>query len=531
MATMLQWLGKSPSKKQKLSNVERREYEKTRHRSFQEGWYKSFTWLRHSSEENKMYCTLCEKFDRSENPSTFKLGTNNYKIDIVKKHEKSETHTRSLERSRAASVSPGESIGEKTVVALNKCATLKLCHLFRNAHYVAKLGKPYTDYVSLCRLDAAKKIDIGSTYLTDKYCQQIISNIADTRRVVQRDVVQKANFISVISDGATDCASMETEIVYCRTSVGCEVSTFFVGIKHVRRADAVTISQAITSLLDTRFPDWREKIIAMGTDGASVMVGKKGGVVKIVSEAVDRPFLKGIHCSAHRLELAYKDATKKIPIHQRCELLLLNLYLFYKYSPLNRANLRASFESLGKASRVPTRMGGTRWLPHTKRALKQMLEGMDGIVLHLEQMQQQPQKESSCKAKNFLKVLKSPETIYWLHLMTDVIRCLSKVSETIQEKHSTVADIASELECAKNIIEKYKSSVGPCLRSMSPDSLLEKQMTERKTKLLVSLLTALTDRFSGDANLFLPAATLLSIKMWPDFKEELGNFQENEDKL
>lgn len=35
---------------------------------------------------------------------------------------------------------------------------------------------------------------------------------------------------------------------------------------------------------------------------------------------------------------------------------------------------------------VPTRVGGTRWLPHTERALKHLITGYDGIVLHLEQV-------------------------------------------------------------------------------------------------------------------------------------------------
>ncbi|XP_033762014.1 zinc finger protein 862-like [Pecten maximus] len=197
----------------------------------------------------------------------------------------------------------------------------------------------------------------------------------------------------------------------------------------------------------------------MGTDGASVMVGHKSGVVKRIAEETNKPYLKGIHCSAHRLELAYKDGIKTVNVHQKCELLLLNLYLFYKYSPLNRANLKAAFESLGKPPLIPTRMGGTRWLPHTKRALHKVMEGQDGIRLHLEQMQQNPSKESSCKAKGFLKLLNDRSVQYWLHLMTDVIACLSKVSEAIQEKSSSVADIFNELDIAKTVLNKYKTRV------------------------------------------------------------------------
>ncbi|XP_062583464.1 zinc finger protein 862-like [Saccostrea cucullata] len=198
-------------------------------------------------------------------------------------------------------------------------------------------------------LDKAKGLQIGNTYLTDKYCQQFVSYIADVHRDLQKEKVEHASFLSIISDGSTDTSSKETEIVYIKASVNCEVFTYFAGLKHVSKADAEGISRAISGLLDTRFgPLWRSKVVAMSTDGASVMVGKKGGVVKMISYMTNRPFLKGIHCSAHRFELAYKDGIKDIPIHKKCELLLLNLYLFYKYSSLSRANLKIAFDSIGK---------------------------------------------------------------------------------------------------------------------------------------------------------------------------------------
>lgn len=80
-----------------------------------------------------------------------------------------------------------------------------------------------------------------------------------------------------------------------------QVFTYFAGLKHVSKADADGISRAISSLMDERFGSlWRSKVVAMGTDGASVMIGKKGGVVRMISDMTERPFLKGIHCSAHR---------------------------------------------------------------------------------------------------------------------------------------------------------------------------------------------------------------------------------------
>lgn len=71
----------------------------------------------------------------------------------------------------------------------------------------------------MCKLDMSKGNDIGKTYITDRYCQKFITAIADTCRDQQREVIRSTDFISIMSDGSTDCSTTETEIVYLRISI------------------------------------------------------------------------------------------------------------------------------------------------------------------------------------------------------------------------------------------------------------------------------------------------------------------------
>ena len=57
--------------------------------------------------------------------------------------------------------------------------------------------------------------------------------------------------------------------------------------------------------------NWKEKVVALGTDGAAVMVGEVGGVFALLKR--DIPHLIKVHCIAHRLELASADTVKAIP--------------------------------------------------------------------------------------------------------------------------------------------------------------------------------------------------------------------------
>ena len=139
---------------------------------------------------------------------------------------------------------------------------------------------------------------------------------------------------------------------------------------------------------------------------------------------------------AHRLELAYGDACKTLPLYDKAvKTLGVGLFYFYMNSPLNRANLRRAaallddagddvqhinIQSSGssapdaecattcsdaagpsrpsdpniahvaeaKKSRIlmPTRPGGTRWLQHTTRALTTIIKEYRHLVLHMTQV-------------------------------------------------------------------------------------------------------------------------------------------------
>ena len=69
--------------------------------------------------------------------------------------------------------------------------------------------------------------------------------------------------------------------------------------------------------------------MALGSDGAPVMQGAKGGVIKLLKDD-NGSHIVSVHCLAHRLELAFKAMHKSVPFLQTVEKLLLNLYLFYR---------------------------------------------------------------------------------------------------------------------------------------------------------------------------------------------------------
>ena len=125
---------------------------------------------------------------------------------------------------------------------------------------------------------------------------------------------------------------------------------------------------------------------------------------------------------------------------------LLSLYLFYHHSPLNRSNLKAAFDTLALQQALPSRVGGTRWLPHQLKALRALVNGYPALILHLTQMQVPGGSgDAKTKAIGFLATLRRKDIIETAHFLLDVLFVLSKLSLIAQTVTATVADVHATL--------------------------------------------------------------------------------------
>lgn len=126
-----------------------------------------------------------------------------------------------------------------------------------------------------------------------------MSFIAEAERHKLKEALATTKFLSVMSDSSTDSSVMEEELVYVRWATAGKMEVCFVGVQSVDKPDATQITKAITSLMETVSGNedgtgqWLEKLVACGTDGASVMTGVKRGVVTQLCQ--DRSYILGIH--------------------------------------------------------------------------------------------------------------------------------------------------------------------------------------------------------------------------------------------
>uniref|UniRef100_A0A1A8GAA0 HAT C-terminal dimerisation domain-containing protein n=2 Tax=Nothobranchius korthausae TaxID=1143690 RepID=A0A1A8GAA0_9TELE len=377
-----------------------------------------------------------------------------------------------------------------------------------------------------CLLDEQKGMEIGETYRTRKQAKTFIGYIAQAEKERVQKEFAAGKFLSLMSDGCTDSAVIEEEIIYGRQAVKGQISVKFLGIEAVTKANAENITSAITAGLGLEEGTWKKKLVAVSTDGAAVMLGGKSGVVTRLT--ADLPHVLPIHCMPHRLELSFKDDASKNPCHKKLDALLTGLYTFYHYSPLNRANLKASFESLGKKPLMPTRATGTRWVSHLLTALDHFLRGYSAIVQHLEQIQSPDstgvRSDQQAKARNYYRAATSLDVIKYTWFLFDVLAHLSNLSRKMQKTNVTMAALHEALQSTKTVLLTYKRKPGPMLQSFGNKTTFEgrelsgdgRSFQSSHPNLIDDLVANTENRFGHVKGGVLHATNIADFGFWPD---------------
>ena len=100
-------------------------------------------------------------------------------------------------------------------------------------------------------------------------------------------------FFSLCVDETTDVSVTKQLIVYGRYFCNEDVNTSSLGILELQNGLAVTITEALCKLCSDLKVDLQTRLCGLGSDGASEMLGNRGGVSELLLEKA--PFLVATH--------------------------------------------------------------------------------------------------------------------------------------------------------------------------------------------------------------------------------------------
>ena len=184
---------------------------------------------------------------------------------------------------------------------------------------------------------------------------------------------------------------------------------------------------------------WRKKLTGFGADGASVNLGSNAGMSAKLKVAV--PHLVEIHCFPHRLELALLTMQQDCELVRKAYDVLHLVWKTYHYSPKSKRELKALGTEPGIDVSQPSRVKGSRWLPHVSRALEVLIKPVkDGdmatdesqyaaVLQHMEHLAStSPKAEIKGRAKNVASTMKDKSFVVFCHFLADMFQILSKMS-------------------------------------------------------------------------------------------------------
>ena len=220
------------------------------------------------------------KFTRTwlkDSSSTFMSGSQNFKIESVRSHEAPTGHTHCVAAAKVTE-SPQLAPLPRALLSLSKEVSQKMERLFDMAYFVAKREMPFTSFPHLCKLEIKHRVELGNTYINDKACKTFVTGIAGQLKHKLSSKLQSLKFMSVMADSACDVRVREVEDVYACHLVKGGMENSFVGLKACENSKAPGIKAAVESAMTEVCRDWKEKTVALGADGANVILGEITGV-------------------------------------------------------------------------------------------------------------------------------------------------------------------------------------------------------------------------------------------------------------
>ena len=119
-----------------------------------------------------------------------------------------------------------------------------------------------------------------------------------------------------------------------------------------------------------------------------------------------------------------------------------------------------SFEALGLKPVMPSRVGGTRWIPHLHRALIAWQSGYPAIIQQLTALihGDTANSKGAAKARHILKSMTDSRIVQFCHLLLDVVFHLKVLSKKCQKTTATVSEVMTQVSATSKTLQKFKNS-------------------------------------------------------------------------
>ena len=281
-------------------------------------------------------------------------------------------------------------------------------------------------------------------------------------REIDEDI-QNSPFIAILADESVDIAVYKKLDIYIRLVKDNEPCTRFVGNRNAPDGKAETIYNALMNFMEEKNINCGTKLVGLGSDGASVMMGRHSGVgVRLKSVA---PFLVHTHCVAHRLALCTSQAAKSVKLLDEYQTLLTNLFNFYSNLAVRYNKLR-EIQSILELKPVTLKVAAsTSWLS-LHNAVDAIYKCWPALVDCLDHQAAEDNNENAAKAKGYLKQVQQYKFVAATCMMKDVLPTLTKLSVFFQKESVGLASVPAMVSSTITTLQALRDDLNGDLANL-----------------------------------------------------------------
>ena len=407
-------------------------------------------------------------------------------------------------------------------------------NMFRLVYTEALLNIPLHNHIKMVELLKVSNVAMGTHHYERRSATRMLMLISETfHSKFLRHVLESNYPLSLILDATTDAAGKHFVIVYLRSLEADKAEGKITQVRPVLyfykllEFGLEETSQAYLDLLKSSFEEtaereinfeqvFKSRLIAFGSDGASVMIGKNNGLIVKLKEYLGRPILS-VHCLAHRLHLATGRAWKDNEQFKKFEKIINNVYVFYNNRGHKRkAHLRATASILEVQHYEFNQVFPVRWIASELEAVSRVNKSYSLLLHDLEQIKSDADfnAKTQQEAEILYNSLKNKNFLVFMRFIIDILRLFTKLSTKLQSQYGVIIDKTELFETFRHSLSERKTRVAVEELMLYESALCQETLFEMKDtcgnneKFEISEIVTFENHLLGNTDHFVPISTL-----------------------
>lgn len=428
-------------------------------RRFRNVWKDTYTWLQYEEVKNTMHCVLCrEAYFGQEKCVPFVEGTNNFKVSVIQKHEKTSAHRNLLNKTEAERKKLANSFKAKKKPPEDSRSRFEL--LFKTVYEIQKSKLSFSQFPVLISQQIQNGVPLEGRYTNHHHVVPDFSKYIATSMIndTVADILQAKHF-GIVLDDVSDVVGCHRDAVYITYLKDCSKCTKFLGL--VENQTGVGIALAMVEMLAKfGFPSPFEKLLCLTTDGQTVH-SEEGGLQTALGR--EAPVLYTMDCLVHKLESSVKPVLFRHPQVRSCADKLYRLFCFFRDLQKKTGSTMDIWAPASPTDQY-TRSSDPQMLVLDLKFLTAILQKWGTVTAFLKDNYHNLDRKLRPEAAEILTSLKSSIFIAYVHLLREIFEVLHVFRErttgcrsppcyaVLEELKATATTLASHIVLGPHLV-------------------------------------------------------------------------------